>query len=981
MGKNKELRLRLSISLVFAAIVLIPLLLIYSDLTAIARRLWLQQLDASQQALKEEMATFRESLIPRQFVENLIKAGEVKLGLVPATMQQPVFARNRDAGIFTAATAGLLRDFYQEHGDIKPLVIVTFTTDYIKVWSWFNHDYPELKNLAAEHKERFEQTLPIFVTDNDTFSPVIANNPSAYANFQAIAKKLANDGKYDRPINQFFRDYVGDLGYRPPSHGNVYEMATKRLGSRRLFLYHMPVKNGELVYGGYFVMFASKDVTAEKILRHARESKQPQIKRFFIDALASEPKQLERDRLSLRLPFPSELAGHNSLADSPVRLPAEIGVELSLTDLRKSHEDFLSHLAAACRLIFLVVFTVAVYFFLFGFPDAFRLRLRMFAIIALSIFLPWAIIGYFCLSLFSSVQNLVGHELRAEATSSLYRLISYYYDQKLQLNLEILKAKMRMLEHVDKSPDEIKQIHAHSIVMPDNMFDLFFFRDDGVSRVFKSRTPSEIAARLPDCYLAAGYLDSLGVLYRKRSVNRKYIEQSEYVGGILDSFHLSYSGYRIMRQEGIETREWKSTDELSRMVYLLLPDIHAVGYPLRAIGKVSTSNSNFVIIKPYLFDPAIYSQRLPWQQHDLLIGQRRVDDTLLRWWPSYISSSSELKRQGGWAASTRSGGSRLLESEGKFEFVNRQYINGESLVFAGVSTASQDLRIEMLLKLFPFAMLVLAMLCLFLFTDMLSAMFITPVAGFCRATAEITDGNYQVAIRMPDSDEFSLLADSFNRMAGGLVQREKMRRFVSENLYAAIGLGESGASRTSVVTLLASDIRGFTALSEKYEPQQVVSLLNDYFTEMETAIKESGGFIERFIGDAVVAVFYQDQTVRAENRALSAAARMRARLHELNRRRAVAGLFVIDNGIGIASGEAVSGIAGSSDGRQVFSVIGEVTHLAEKLESASRHVASRILICPQTFAGLENESGLTDATELCGFSAFTPPAAVGDADA
>ncbi|EKD82364.1 MAG: hypothetical protein ACD_39C01342G0001, partial [uncultured bacterium] len=535
-----------------------------------------------------------------------------------------------------------------------------------------------------------------------------------------------------------------------------------------------------------------------------------------------------------------------------------------------------------------------------------------------------------------------------------------------------LQTKNRMIEHVDKAPEELLKLHAHNIVMPDNFFELFLFRADGTSRTFRSRHPENNTTRRIDCYLAAKFLDQLGVLDRKIPVNRKYLEQGEYAAGFMDSLQLNYTEHNLMRLEAVETREWKRADELSRMLYALFPNPKLPGQPVTAIGKMTISNPGYVLIRPDRFNPEIYSQRMPWQQHDFLIGQRRLDDSILRWWPDYINSASELKRQVDLAASTHSGGSRLIQDGKTFRFLNRRYINNQSIVFAGVSTASQDLKIEMLLKLFPFVLLALALLCLFLFADLLAAMFITPVIGFRAATSEIAAGNYQVAVKIPASDEFSLLADSFNRMAAGLAQRERMRRFVSENLFERIGLSEVENTRVSEVTLLASDIRGFTTLSEKHQPQQIVSLLNDYFTEMESAIKQSGGLIERFVGDAVVAVFYQDQPEKCEQRALTAAMQMRARLAGLNRQRAAAGLFIIDNGIGIATGEAVSGIAGSPDGRQIFSVIGEVTHLAEKLESASRHVPSRILICPKTSAVLANQTDLADAAEQCGFSAFTP---------
>jgi class 3 adenylate cyclase len=528
-----------------------------------------------------------------------------------------------------------------------------------------------------------------------------------------------------------------------------------------------------------------------------------------------------------------------------------------------------------------------------------------------------------------------------------------------------------MLEHVTRPADELDQMNSHKIVTPENYLELFLFRDDGMTRTFRSRHPTSTNSRRIDCYLAVRYLDNLGVLDRSISANRKYLEHGDYAAGFMYSYYLTYSEHQMMHRECVETREWKKADELSRMAYMLLPDTSIPDAPLRAIGKTTIHTSNLTLIRPYLFAPEVYSQRTAWQKHDFLIGQRRLDDTILRWWPDYINSSSELKRQVDLAASTRSGGSRLTPDGNGFRFVNRRYLKGQSLVFAGVSTASQDLRVEMLLKLFPFVLLALALICLFLFADLLAAMFINPVAGFRSATAEIADGNYQVAVKIAATDEFSSLAAAFNRMATGLAQREKMRRFVSENLFERIEQSSSDNAGASEVTLLASDIRSFTTLSEKHEPQQIVSLLNDYFTEMECAIKESGGLIERFVGDAVVAVFYNDQIEKPEHRAVQAAVRMRARLAGLNRQRTAAGLFNFDNGIGIATGEAVSGIAGSSAGRQIFSVIGEVTGLAEKLESASRNVASRILICPKTAAGLADRRDISEVTGQFGFAAFT----------
>ena len=147
------------------------------------------------------------------------------------------------------------------------------------------------------------------------------------------------------------------------------------------------------------------------------------------------------------------------------------------------------------------------------------------------------------------------------------------------------------------------------------------------------------------------------------------------------------------------------------------------------------------------------------------------------------------------------------------------------------------------------------------------------------------------------------------------------------------------------VAVLASDIRSFTAIGEKYSPAEVVDMLNSYFTSMEEAISEHGGFIDKYIGDAVQAVFYDDAAL--DNyvlRACRAAMQMRRHLAALNAARRKLGLFTIENGIGIDCGQVVSGSIGSESGRKDFTVIGRVIEQAAALEALTVNTESRILI-------------------------------------
>ena len=122
-------------------------------------------------------------------------------------------------------------------------------------------------------------------------------------------------------------------------------------------------------------------------------------------------------------------------------------------------------------------------------------------------------------------------------------------------------------------------------------------------------------------------------------------------------------------------------------------------------------------------------------------------------------------------------------------------------------------------------------------------------------------------------------------------------------------------------------------------------MLNSYFTRMQQAITENGGIIDKYIGDAIQAVFYDEpnkdnQVIRASKAALS----MKKALIEFNKEREAKGLFTIENGIGIATDIAIIGTIGTSKGRKDFSVNGDVINRASELEAKTKGTTSKILI-------------------------------------
>jgi adenylate cyclase len=154
------------------------------------------------------------------------------------------------------------------------------------------------------------------------------------------------------------------------------------------------------------------------------------------------------------------------------------------------------------------------------------------------------------------------------------------------------------------------------------------------------------------------------------------------------------------------------------------------------------------------------------------------------------------------------------------------------------------------------------------------------------------------------------------------------------------------------VSVLFSDIRGFTALSERLGPRETVAMLNDYFTDMVDIVFAHNGILDKYIGDMIMAVFGSVRTSLndAEN-AVTVGSRMMMALRELNGRRTPAGHEPIAIGIGISTGSVVAGSIGSPK-RLEYTVIGDRVNLAERLQNANKYYGSDVLICETTVARL-----------------------------
>lgn len=216
-----------------------------------------------------------------------------------------------------------------------------------------------------------------------------------------------------------------------------------------------------------------------------------------------------------------------------------------------------------------------------------------------------------------------------------------------------------------------------------------------------------------------------------------------------------------------------------------------------------------------------------------------------------------------------------------------------------------------------------------------------PVLQLAAHTKKVAAGDYSARVELRRNDELGQLADSFNAMSTGLAERDRIRDLLDKNVSPEIATrllreGAALGGEEREVTVLFADLRGFTTLSEQLPPPLLLALLNRYLDRMSGEIERQGGVIDKYVGDAIMALFGApvDQPDSAD-RALVAALAMERALVDLNRELASEGRRPLAIGIGINTARVVAGNIGSHR-RQNYSVIGDGVNVAARLESLTR---------------------------------------------
>lgn len=245
------------------------------------------------------------------------------------------------------------------------------------------------------------------------------------------------------------------------------------------------------------------------------------------------------------------------------------------------------------------------------------------------------------------------------------------------------------------------------------------------------------------------------------------------------------------------------------------------------------------------------------------------------------------------------------------------------------------------------------------------------VAGISAAAARVKDGDYTVKLPEDRVDEIGELNRSFNRLVEGLERRDLIEQTfgryvdkkVAEELMShpdALRLG--GEKRT--VTIMMSDLRNFTAISEKLEPERVIKMLNRYFARMITVIERYRGIVVDFYGDSIL-VFFNGSVMEVPQRALDAvqcAMEMQWEHQSFIKENLARGLPAITMGIGIHTGEVVVGNIGTET-RAKYGIVGSNVNLTDRIQSTAS--AGKVVISQQTYDAISDKTTVAHTFKVC----------------
>ncbi|MCK5683636.1 HAMP domain-containing protein [bacterium] len=218
-----------------------------------------------------------------------------------------------------------------------------------------------------------------------------------------------------------------------------------------------------------------------------------------------------------------------------------------------------------------------------------------------------------------------------------------------------------------------------------------------------------------------------------------------------------------------------------------------------------------------------------------------------------------------------------------------------------------------------------------------------PISKMIECIDEVMLGDYDVEIVIPNKDEIGYLGRKLNQMVIQLNERDKMKQYISKSLLREIqmvavvggGYADLGVKR-SVKSVLFTDIRNFTKISEQLSPDELISILTLFYSNVTECVENQNGTVDKFIGDSVMAVFHEEENENTALRAVLSAIELKGRISQIRSATLINHDITLDIGIGIATGYVVEGSIGTKTFKD-YTIVGDAVNVASRLENLSKN--------------------------------------------
>ena len=917
--------------------------------------------------LREEILQTAENVRLAMKPDNFVKdvAREIHRELLPQVTPDiirmvPVtdFGKN----IFDSKLPGKLLRAFRQRG-LDTVLIHVDTPEFEESSHWYSDE------LTSQCREPVNLALDLTMTN------YIA---AAELYYQQYQKPWPRHYKLPQNLQKAFqinrKDYIfaylSRFSEMLGAHDRVDEFYTDYFEQQSIYRYSYYCMSPVTLHGAYTVFVPQRSINPEAILKHAVSIIKPG---FSISLTRSAEEQAGFINVSEGIDYyvkaPSEFWSH-LLFSRRLSQPSDTGKNTNLIiKISGRHQPAIQTLEAQYALFRLASAIVLIFysawsfrFWLFGFSLQLSTRRKLVMILGLIVILPIFGVGSLTFLALRSAERVLETHLGQQALNNVRDVALLNEENLLGQMGTALEVKRRIENNASDETDLFKIIDRpaeNPLWFSTWTNTLAEGQENGMITNYSGFKEKAPVNRLVNS-LVAKYQDSLGLL---KTGKRSDFSQTMTLGLMENYITPEQEEASVVHENTAQRALTHSADTTKSVLYvardrkgryrLLYHRVANIGEHVYRHLSYKANNEPFWFTRSGRYGDVSVGVRL-----------RKLDDLFMFSWPGDALLSPEMTANFERALATRDFGQSVIRSDNEFEVRAWRYKDGESAVISavgknrGVNFAFAGLAINML---FPILM-GYAVLLLYFIASIIVEFISGPVKIINKGIEALSHENYGVMISSFSEDEFDKVTQAFNEMSIALKQREMIKRYVSgalvEHVQSASANDLVQESRTVRVTILASDIRGFTAISEKYSPAEVVEMLNSYFTSMEEAITEYGGVIDKYIGDAVQAVFYNEPALENDViRACRAAVSMRQKLAQLNAERTRQGLFTIDNGVGIDTGMVVSGSIGSETGRKDYTVTGKVIEQAAALESMTSMSESRILLSLD--AGREAESAIT----------------------